>query len=274
MKKAFVTGWPIEHSKSPFLHGYWLREHGIEGSYEAVATRPEDFQAFLSNLEHNGFAGGNVTLPHKETAFESIQNLDNAARAIGAVNTIWIENGELFGSNTDAYGFSANMDDFAPQWRDGKTAVVLGAGGASRAIIHSLLEAGYEKLRIINRTLQRAEHLAERFGEKCSAHPLSQILDQLHDCDCFVNTTSIGMAGKDKGDLPDFSRLSKSAIVADIVYTPLETPFLKLAKDNKLKTVDGLGMLLHQAVPGFEKWFGVRPQVSPQLRASILELVS
>ncbi len=272
MKKAFVTGWPIHHSKSPDLHGFWLKQYGIEGSYEAVAVEPENFQQFLKNLPKSGFSGGNVTIPHKETAFANVDHLDKAAKTIGAVNTLWLENQRLCGGNTDTYGFSANMDQFAPDWEHGKTAIVLGAGGASRAIIFSLLEKGYQEIHVINRTLERAENLARLFGDKCHAHGWTSIPDLMPKTDFIINTTSIGMAGSDVSMMPDLSTLPKSAIVTDIVYTPLETPFLKSANDLGLETVDGLGMLLHQAVPGFEKWFGIRPEVTDELRQHILGL--
>lgn len=274
MKKAFVTGWPIKHSKSPMLHGFWLKQYGIEGSYEAHGVEPENFEQFLKDLPINEFAGGNVTIPHKEVAFVNVDQLDDAAAAIGAVNTLWLEDGKLCGGNTDAYGFSANMDQFASEWREGKKAIVMGAGGAARAIIYAILEAGFEEVHIVNRTLERAEILARLFGDKCKAHPWDALQDLLSQTDFIVNTTSIGMAGSDASVMPDLSTLPKSAIVTDIVYTPLETPFLKSANALGLKTVDGLGMLLHQAVPGFEKWFGIRPEVTDELRDYILGLSS
>lgn len=272
MKKAFVTGWPIKQSKSPMLHGYWLKEYGIEGSYEAHGVEPESFKTFLKDLPTSGFLGGNVTLPHKEMAFANVDQLDDAAAAIGAVNTLWLEGEKICGGNTDAYGFSANMDQFAPDWKNGKTAIVLGAGGAARAIIYSILEAGFQEIHIVNRTLERAQNLAVLFGEKCQAHCWDAIPTLLPNADFIVNTTSIGMAGNDASMMPDLSNLPRSAIVSDIVYIPLETPFLKSANDLGLQTVDGLGMLLHQAVPGFEKWFGIRPEVTDELRDYILEL--
>lgn len=274
MKKAFVTGWPISQSKSPMLHGFWLDQYGIDGSYQAVGVEPENFTSFLQNIPESEFVGGNVTLPHKEVAFSTVDNLDEAAQKIGAVNTLWLEDGKLHGGNTDAYGFSANMDQYTPEWKEGKTALVMGAGGASRAILFSILQAGYQRIDIVNRTVSRAETLAENFGQKCSAHAWDKLLELLPDADLVVNTTSIGMAGSDTVAMPDLRTLRKSAIITDIVYTPLETPFLKAAKKYNLKTVDGLGMLLHQAVPGFEKWFGIRPEVTNELREHILGLSS
>jgi shikimate dehydrogenase len=274
MKKAFVTGWPISQSKSPMLHGFWLEQYGIEGSYEAVGVEPENFKRFLQKIPEGDYLGGNVTLPHKEVAFSVIANLDEAAKKIGAVNTLWLEEGKLHGGNTDAYGFSANMDQHAPEWKEGKTALVLGAGGASRAIVFSILQAGYERIDIVNRTLSRAKTLVEVFGDKCSAHEWDKIHALLPDADLVVNTTSIGMAGSNTTTMPNLDTARKSSIITDIVYTPLETPFLKAAKMHDLKTVDGLGMLLHQAVPGFEKWFGIRPEVTDELRNYILGLSS
>lgn len=269
--KAFVTGWPISHSKSPRLHGFWLKKYKIAGTYEPVAVEPKEFVNFLSQFKKNGFAGGNVTIPHKEVAFRIIKNLDPAASAIGAVNTLWFEGDELHGGNTDAYGFSANLDEFMPRWRDGEVAIVLGAGGAARAIIYALIEVGYKKIHIANRTQERAERLAADFGPKCVGHKLSKASELLGETDLIVNTTSLGMAGSGGEGLPDLSFARKTAIVTDIVYTPLRTPFLIAAEEQGLAAVDGLGMLLHQAVPGFEKWFGIRPEVTIELRNYILE---
>ena len=256
------------------LHGFWLKQYSIEGSYDALGVEPENFEQFLKGLPNSEFMGGNVTIPHKETAFANVDQLDDAAKAIGAVNTLWLEDGKLCGGNTDAYGFSANMDQFAPEWREGKKAIVLGAGGAARAIVYAILEAEYDEIHIVNRTYERAENLARLFGEKCQAHKWDELPALLSSIDFIVNTTSIGMAGSDTSMMPDLATLPKSAIVTDIVYTPLETPFLKSANDLGLKTVDGLGMLLHQAVPGFEKWFGIRPEVTDELRDYILGLSS
>lgn len=269
-KKAFVTGWPISHSKSPVLHGYWLEKYGIEGTYEPIAVEADKFENFLQEMKSGEFAGGNVTIPHKETAFRLIKKLDAAASAIGAVNTIWIEDGELHGGNTDSYGFSANLDNCQPEWRDGKKALILGAGGAARAVVHAIVEAGYSEIHIANRTLSRAHSLAVDFGAKCSAHSWVDAENLLFDMDLVVNTTSLGMNNSNSDGLPALSTLKKSCIVTDIVYTPLQTPFLLEATKHGLKTVDGLGMLLHQAVPGFEKWFGVRPGVTPELRQHVL----
>jgi shikimate dehydrogenase len=269
--KAFVTGYPIRHSRSPLIHGFWLKAHGLDGSYEAVETAPDAFAEFLSTLSEQGFVGGNVTIPHKETAFRLCERRDAAAEAIGAVNTLWFESGRLHGGNTDAYGFAANLDDYAKGWESVETALVLGAGGASRAIIHALKSRGVTQIHVVNRTQGRAAELAEHFGSGVFAHPLDRTQDLAKEAGLIINTTPVGMEGHgEDGSALDFDKADPAAIVTDIVYVPLETPFLKSAREAGLKTVDGLGMLLHQAVPGFEHWFGVRPEVTPKLRAHIL----
>ncbi|MBN9073042.1 MAG: shikimate dehydrogenase [Rhizobiales bacterium] len=267
--KAFVCGHPIAHSRSPKIHGYWLKTYGIAGSYEAVDIAPEDFAAFAASLRERGYTGGNVTLPNKEAAFAAAMWRDDAAVAIGAANTLWFEDDRLCAGNTDAYGFAANLDDRAPGWERGKTAVVLGAGGSSRAVIHALKVRGFTDIRVVNRTVARAAELARHFGEGVAAHGLFALSEVLSDADLVVNTTSLGMKGE--GELPaDPGLIAQNAIVTDLVYVPLMTPFLAAAAAQGLKTVDGLGMLLHQAVPGFERWFGARPEVTAELRDRIV----
>lgn len=268
-KRAFVTGHPIAHSRSPKIHRYWLEEYGIDGSYQAIDVRPEDFAAFLKSLDENGYCGGNVTIPHKEAAFALVERRDEAAEAIGAVNTLWLEDGVLWGGNTDALGFAGNLDEHAPGWAANGPAVVLGAGGASRAVIYALKDRGLNDIRIVNRTLARAEELADRFGAGVSAHGAGAVGELLSDAGLLINTTALGMHGNETL-AADPAGLPGHAIVTDIVYVPLETPLLAAARARGLKTVDGLGMLLHQAVPGFERWFGKRPQVTPQLRRMIV----
>ncbi|CAN7222081.1 shikimate dehydrogenase [Mesorhizobium sp. LjNodule214] len=268
-KTAFVTGHPIAHSRSPKIHGHWLEKYGIDGSYRAIDVAPDDFAAFLSTLRDNGYSGGNVTIPHKESAFALVARRDEAAEAIGAVNTLWFEDGALWGGNTDGHGFAANLDQRAPGWAEHGPAVVLGAGGASRAVIHALVERGIKDVRIVNRTLARAQELARRFGAGVSAHGEQATGELLADAGLLINTTALGMHGNealaaDPAGLPDH------AIVTDIVYVPLETPLLAAARARNLRTVDGLGMLLHQAVPGFERWFGIRPDVTAELRQLIV----
>ncbi|AZO20847.1 shikimate dehydrogenase [Mesorhizobium sp. M1E.F.Ca.ET.045.02.1.1] len=268
-KKAFVTGHPIAHSRSPKIHGYWLAKYGIDGSYRAIDVVPEDFAAFLKSLGENGYRGGNVTIPHKEAAFALVERRDEAAEAIGAVNTLWLEDGVLWGGNTDGLGFAGNLDDYAPGWAGNGPAVVLGAGGASRAVIHALKARGVKDIRIVNRTLARARELSDRFGAGVSAHGAGAVGELLADAGLLVNTTALGMHGNETL-AADPAGLPGHAIVTDIVYVPLETPLLAAARARGLKTVDGLGMLLHQAVPGFERWFGKRPEVTPELRRMIV----
>ncbi|MEO0908797.1 MAG: shikimate dehydrogenase [Pseudomonadota bacterium] len=270
MKQAFVIGFPIHHSKSPKLHGFWLDHYGIDGSYKAVEVEPDNLTRFIENIQSNGFSGGNVTIPHKERVYEIVDQLDEAATAIGAVNTLWFEGSKLCGGNTDAYGFGANLDAYAPDWRNGDVALVIGAGGAARAIVFEILKSGYSTVHIVNRTYSRASALANMFGSKCKASEWSKLEDLLPTADFIVNTTSIGMDGGNETLLPALNKVKEQAIVTDIVYTPLQTPFLKAADDRQLKTVDGLGMLLHQAVPGFERWFGLRPEVTDDLRNFVL----
>ncbi|MEM8540201.1 MAG: shikimate dehydrogenase [Pseudomonadota bacterium] len=271
--KAFVCGHPIKHSKSPAIHNYWLNQYGLNGSYERIDITPENLATFLGELKSNGFAGGNATIPHKEAVFNYVTRKEAAAEAIGAANTLWFEGDSLVAGNTDAYGFAANLDDQIPQWRDANRAMVFGAGGASRAIIYALLEAGVEHVDLVNRTLKRAETLAEDFGPKVHAMNWETAAKAISHADLFVNSTSLGMEGQ-----PEFpailNQARDDALAADIVYIPLETPFLRLAKKQGLKTSDGLGMLLHQAVPGFEKWFGIRPVVDDGLRQHVLAKIN
>ncbi len=271
MRRAFIIGDPVAHSRSPMIHGHWLKAHGIAGSYETVRVAHEDLQAFVDRLKNGetGFVGGNVTIPHKEAVFALADETEEVAELIGAANTLWFENGRLKATNTDAYGFAANLDAGAPGWDKGRKAVVLGAGGASRAILYSLVERRFSEIVLVNRTLARAEDLAKRFGETIRAASLEELGAALAGADLFVNTSSLGMEGSPTPDL-DFSTMNAGALVTDIVYAPLVTPFLARAKEQGFRTVDGLGMLLHQAVPGFEKWFGVRPAVDAKLRAMIV----
>lgn len=268
-RRAFVTGHPIAHSRSPKIHGHWLAKYGIDGSYEAIDVAPADFASFLASLGENGFRGGNVTIPHKEAAFAGVARRDHAADEIGAVNTLWFEDGVLWGGNTDGYGFAANLDDHAPDWAANGPAVVLGAGGASRAVIHALKERAVKDIRVVNRTLARAKELAGHFGAGVSAHGADALGGLLGDTGLLINTTALGMHGNE-ALAADPAGLPSHAIVTDIVYVPLETPLLAAAKARGLMAVDGLGMLLHQAVPGFERWFGRKPEVTVELRSMIV----
>ncbi|SEQ54525.1 shikimate dehydrogenase [Faunimonas pinastri] len=267
--KAFVIGWPINHSRSPIIHRYWLARAGLAGSYDAVPVPVEEFEVFLRTFKDRDFVGGNVTLPHKESAFRACARKTDVAARLGAVNTLWLEDGELCGDNTDAHGFSANLDDQLAGWRDARSALVLGAGGAARAVIHSLLEAGVERIALLNRTVERAADLARHFGPRVVAGALADVAGLAPSTELFVNTISAGLSGEQPVSV-DWSRAPKGAMVADIVYVPLLTPFLQGAKDAGFRVSDGLGMLLHQAAPGFERWFGGRPEVTDELRRLVL----
>jgi|SRR4051812_37621979 shikimate dehydrogenase len=270
MPRACVIGWPVEHSRSPLIHRYWLKQYGIDGAYEKEAVRPEALARFLGSLGAQGFAGANVTLPHKEAALRLAAVADEAARAIGAANTLWFDQaGRLCASNTDAYGFITNLNEQAPNWSEARRPVmVLGAGGAARAILHGLLAEGVTRILLANRTRGRAEALAQAFGPAVEAIDWQDRNSALSGCGLLVNATSLGMTGKDPLDI-DLAALPKDAVVADIVYSPLETPLLAAARARGNGVVDGLGMLLHQAVPGFERWFGVRPEVTAALRTHV-----
>jgi len=265
MTRACVIGWPIEHSRSPIIHGYWLRTLGIDGSYTREPVRPEDLPAFLASLGERGFAGCNVTVPHKETALALTDECDTAALAIGAANTLWLDGGRLCASNTDAYGYMTYLGLTAPQWRVRDASVlILGAGGAARAIVHGFLQAGVARVRVANRSRGRSEELAQHFGARVEAWDWEQRNNAVRESGVIVNTTTLGMKGVGDPGI-DFSAAHPDTVVSDIVYVPMETGFLAAARARGLSTVDGLGMLLHQAVPGFEKWFGVRPRVTDAL---------
>ncbi len=264
-KRACVIGWPIEHSRSPMIHGAWLKQYGIDGSYTREAVKPDDVADFLGNLGAHGFVGCNVTVPHKEAAYLAADVKHDAAKAVGAANTLWIEDDRLHATNTDTYGFMAYLNQMAPSWKKvDKPAVVLGAGGAARAIIYGLMEAACSEVLVLNRTKARAEQVRAHFGENINVVAWAQRNDAITSASLIINTTSLGMNSNGQPDV-DLSRVDDACVVADIVYTPLETAFLNAAKDRGLITVDGLGMLLHQAVPSFEKWFGVRPTVTDDL---------
>lgn len=266
MIRACVVGWPISHSRSPMIHGHWLNQFGIAGSYGREAVAPEDFAAFLTSLADRGYAGCNVTLPHKEQALALVGDADAAARAVGAVNTVWLEDGRLRGANTDVPGFLASLDASAPGWdRSLGHAVVLGAGGAARGIVHGLIGRGAELVTVANRSLGRAERLAsDHPSGRVRAVALAAAPAVLATADLLVNTTALGMKGQPPLDLP-LASLKPGALVTDIVYVPLETDLLRRARLAGHPTVGGLGMLLHQAVPGFARWFGRTPVVTAEL---------
>jgi shikimate dehydrogenase len=273
MKQACVVGWPVEHSRSPLIHGHWLQMYGIAGSYTKEAVPPENLGAFLGSLRDRGFSGCNVTLPHKEAAFAAAAERDPSALAVGAANTLWFAEGHLCAANTDTYGFMTHLSRAVPDWLSADRPVaIFGAGGAARAIVHGFLEAGVAEIWLFNRTRDRAEALARAFQNRRGR---IKVLDwakgggAARDACILVNTTSLGMYGAASLEL-DFTQFDDRIIVADVVYVPLETALLRSARLHGLRTVDGLGMLLHQAVPGFEKWFGIRPEVTDALRALIV----
>lgn len=267
--KAFVIGHPINHSRSPLIHGVWLNELGIDGSYEAIDVAPDALPRFFERLRSGEFAGGNITIPHKEAVFALCDSVDPLALTIGAVNTVIADKGRIRGANTDYLGFLGNLDAGAPGWSDGlETAIVLGAGGAARAILVALQSRGVRTIHLLNRTLDTAIALGRELGEGIVPNGLSWFPLVAGQAGLLVNTSSVGMHGS-RFDMLDLSLLPPTAIVTDIVYTPLRTPLLAEARARHLCNVDGLGMLLHQAVPGFEAWFGTRPKVTPALRSRI-----
>jgi len=264
---ACLIGWPAAHSRSPLIHHYWLRTLGIPGGYVIEAVPPDELQDFVFRLTLRGFVGANVTIPHKERVL-ALSAPDARARAVGAANTLWFEDGELRSTNTDVEGFINNLDASAPGWETCAEALVLGAGGGARAVVFGLLERGIAQVHVVNRTRERAQALASQFGDKVRPAGWEAITDLMPRAGLLVNTTSLGMRGQGALDL-DLSGLPNEAVVADLVYVPLTTPLLAAAKARGLKTADGLGMLLHQAVRGFELWFGRRPQVTSELRAQV-----
>jgi len=264
---ACLIGWPAAHSRSPLIHHYWLRTLGIEGGYVIEAVPPDEFADFVMRLSLRGFVGANVTLPHKEQAL-ALSKPDERARAVGAANTLFFRDGELCSTNTDVEGFINNLDACAPGWDSAGEALVLGAGGASRAVLFGLLERGIKRVHLANRTVERARALADQFGPKVTPVAWEKVRDLLPRAGLLVNTTSLGMKGQPKLEL-DAGRLPQEAVVADLVYVPLQTPLLAAAQGRGLKTADGLGMLLHQAVRGFELWFGRRPEVTAELRGLV-----
>ncbi len=267
---AGVVGWPVGHSLSPRLHGFWLDHHGIDGAYLPLAVAPQHFEAALRGLGDVGFRGVNVTIPHKQAALALCDEAAPLATRIGAVNTLVFEDGRLKGSNTDAFGFLENLRQGVPAWDPAAgPALILGAGGAARAVAVALLDAGAPELRLANRTAARAEALAEELGGQVTAVPWEARGAALRDLALLANTTSLGMTGQPPLDL-DLDPLPTGAVVTDIVYAPLETDLLARARARGNPAVDGLGMLLHQARPGFEAWFGVAPEVTAELRSFVL----
>ncbi len=267
---AGVVGWPVEHSLSPAVHGYWISQHRLDAAYVPFAVRPEAFASVLPALALQGVRGVNVTLPHKQAAFQLVDERDDAATATGAVNTVVFDGGRLLGRNTDVFGFSESLRDHGVASLD--KAVVLGAGGAARAIVFALLSLGANRVSLVNRTLRKAHVLQAFFGNRVVACAWQELGGVLADCDILVNSTSLGMQGQPELMI-DLSLLGRDAVVADIVYRPLETKLLAEAKARGHRAIDGLGMLMHQARPGFAAWFGVEPQVTAQLKAHLVSIL-
>jgi shikimate dehydrogenase len=267
---AGVMGWPVAHSRSPAIHGHWIRQHGLHGDYVLLPVQPAQLPDAVRGLRALGFAGCNITIPHKVAAMALVDRVDPLAQRIGAINTIVVEpDGVLAGYNNDAYGFIQSLLDAQPGWRaDAGPVTVLGAGGGARAILVALAERGAREIRLCNRSLDKAQALAEEFGAPVCAYPWAQRAEALDGCALLVNTTSLGMKGQEPLDLP-LDRLPAHALVSDIIYVPLETPLLAKARQRGNPTVNGLGMLLNQARPAFRSWFGVMPEVTPELRRAI-----
>lgn len=268
---AGIMGWPVAHSRSPALHGYWLKEFGIDGAYVPMAVRPENLRRALQALPLLGFAGCNLTIPHKEEALRAVDEYDDAAKRAGSINTIIVRpNGSIFGRSTDGFGFIAALRAALTGFNAAQgPCVVLGAGGAARAVVAALLDEGATELRLVNRTPERAARLAKELGGPVRGVAWDDRAKALAGAGLLVNATSLGMEGQPALELP-LDALPRDAIVNDIVYVPLETPLLAAARARGNRCVDGLGMLLHQARPGFEAWFGVRPEVTPGLRQAVL----
>jgi shikimate dehydrogenase len=277
-KLAGIMGWPVAHSRSPALHNFWLEEHGIDGVYVPLPVRPEQLNAALRALPALGFRGCNLTIPHQQQALSIVDKIEPLARRIGAINTVIVgPDGGLEGRNTDAYGFRESLRESVPDWDPvGAVAVVLGAGGAARAVVAALVEARAKEIRLVNRTEARAEMLARELATpttRIAVHPWAERESALAHAGLLVNTTSLGMANEPGLEI-DLVQLPLSAIVMDLVYVPLETPLLAAARERGHRTVEGLGMLLHQGRPGFEAWFGAPVRVSRELRAAVLTTLS
>jgi shikimate dehydrogenase len=269
LRAACVIGWPIGHSRSPLIHNYWLKHYRIAGAYRSEAIPPEKFAAFAKSLPAHGYVGANVTVPHKEAAL-ACSAPDDRARAVGAANTLWLDAaGQLRSTNTDVEGFLGNLDACVPDWSGGlRKAVVLGAGGAARAVVYALIERGIADITVINRTRDRAEALRQRLSTNLGIVSWDERNAALADAGLLVNTTTLGMHGQPELALA-VERMPAHAIVSDLVYVPLVTPLLATARARQLRTADGLGMLLHQAVRGFALWFGQKPEVTAELRALV-----
>jgi shikimate dehydrogenase len=266
-RAACLIGWPAAHSRSPLIHHHWLRSMDIPGGYSIESIPPEGVAEFVMNLSKHGYIGANVTIPHKERVLK-LTAPDRRARAVGAANTLWYDHGTLRATNTDIEGFIDNLDHCAHEWDRTDDALVLGAGGSSRAVVFGLLERGVKRVYLANRTMERAEAMVTQFGSRVRPLPWTDIGGVLPHAGLLVNTTSLGMSGQPPLAI-HLDLLPAHAVVADLVYVPLETPLLVAARARGLRVADGLGMLLYQAVRGFELWFGQRPEVTPELRAIV-----
>ena len=265
MIRSCVIGWPIGHSRSPVIHRYWLRQLCIQGSYDRLPVEPERLKDFICNLSINGYAGCNVTIPHKEAVFQITKPADESTSRLGAVNTVYIRHGQLLGTNTDGEGFNNSLVSCHPDYTlKNRRAVLLGAGGAAMAVTNALLLNGVAEIAIANRSIERTQQLQARFGKTIKAVHWASRSEQLSECDLLVNTTSLGMTGQDQLEI-DMTYLPTTSLVCDVVYVPLRTRLLEQASARGNPVVEGLGMLLHQAVRGFELWFGVRPAVTDEL---------
>ena len=267
---AGVTGWPVAHTRSPAIHNHWIAKYGLKGAYVQLPVQPERLEAAIRGLAALGFAGCNVTVPHKESAMRFMDELHPAARRVAAINTIVVQpDGRLLGMNNDGAGYIQSLRDADATWRgDAGPALVLGAGGAARAIVVALLDEGAPELRITNRTLERAQALADDFGDRVKVVPWAERNEAMAGVSLLVNTTSLGMHGQAPLNVA-LDALPLEAMVSDAVYIPLETPLLAQARMRGHRTVNGLGMLLNQARPAFQSWFGVLPDVTPELRAAV-----
>ena len=263
-RAACVIGWPAKQSRSPKLHRYWIKRYNIDGDYRVEEMPPEAFPAFISNLAGNGYVGANITMPHKDMAL-AMSDPDDRARAVGAANTLWLDNGRLRSTNTDVEGFVGSLDSAAPGWdKRGDSAVVLGAGGAARAVVYGLIERGVKTIHVVNRTFEKAELLRERFGTSVQPAHVEDVPRLLDGAKLLVNATALGMKGQPDHAI-DLSPMADDALVSDIVYVPLKTGLQAAAERRGLKTANGLDMLLHQAVRGFNLWFGIKPEVTREL---------
>lgn len=274
-KIAGVMGWPVAHSRSPVIHNYWIKQHGLSGAYGLFPVKPENLERAIRGLQALGIAGCNITIPHKVNSIQFVDWVDPLAKRIGAINTIVVQpDGELHGFNHDGFGYIQSLLDVSADWQANTgPIVVLGAGGASRAILVSLIDQGAAEIRLLNRTRSKADELAQEFGPVVTSYGWNERQNVLCGASLLVNTTSQGMSNYAPLDL-DLSNLPTSALVSDAIYTPLETPLLSAARIRGNKTVNGLGMLLHQARPAFKSWFGVMPEVCEDLRQSVTRNLS